>query len=122
MVSEAGKLVNLADWFGAFEVALEDTEKDDEAMVIESNLRKKQRKEASTTRNGSSRSGSQNQRVANGHQDGFDGVEEEDSEDEETTRIRSHQARFLAAAADLAYLGYVQPTKRKVEHVARVVF
>ena len=45
-----------------------------------------------------------------------------ESEDEEIARTRTHQARFLAAAGDLAYLGFVQPTKRKVEHVARIVF
>ena len=31
-------------------------------------------------------------------------------------------ARFLAAVADLAFLGHIQPTKRKAEHVARIVF
>lgn len=137
LVSEAGKLVNLADWFGAFEVALEEEEDDigenddgKETVTVESSssiLRSRRRKVISTrsSRNGGdSLREDQNSRDANGsHKNGMDvDGNEDDSEDEETARIRNHQARFLAAAGDLAYLGYIQPTKRKVEHVARVVF
>jgi hypothetical protein len=32
------------------------------------------------------------------------------------------EARFLQSVADLAYLGFIQPSKRKAEHAARVVF
>lgn len=123
LVSEAGKLVNLADWYGAFEVALEDTEKEEAEKMDESILQAKRRKVAPTksSRNRSTRSGDVHSLAVNGHS-GADDHKAGDSEDDDTAHARIHQARFLAAAADLAYLGFIQPTKRKVEHVARVVF
>lgn len=119
LVSEAGKLVNLADWYGAFEVALHDVEEGVEGDSAGS--REKRRKVAAKkpSRNGKLHQDDEHMLETNGDhaEDG-----EEDSDDEETARSRAHQARFLAAVADLAYLGFIQPTKRKVEHVARVVF
>ena len=47
----------------------------------------------------------------------------QDEEEESKVPLDSQiDARFLACVADLAFLGHIQPTKRKAEHVARIVF
>jgi origin recognition complex subunit 3 len=125
LVAGAGKLVNLADWFGAFEIALEDAdekeneEKEENGSSSRAAKRRKPNVPApSTTRKGKARAIEQ----PNGHPGTNGHTEADDGHEVDTTRKRRHEARFLSAAADLAYLGVVQPTKRKAEHVARVVF
>lgn len=127
LVAGAGKIVNLADWFGAFELALDDVEKEeDDQRNIRPSKSQNGRAKRSTSK-GKSRenepNGSTTTTTTNGHHhDAAVADEGEESEDDELARIKGREARFLAAAADLAYLGFIQPTKRKAEHVARVVF
>lgn len=119
--------MNLADWYGAFEVSLEDdydADKAEEGAPEDSRSSKRHKgpaKRSSSRRSGKSRSDEPNG-YSNGNAEANDGMDTEESEDEDLARMRTHQARFLASAADLAYLGFIQPTKRKAEHVARIVF
>lgn len=48
--------------------------------------------------------------------------DDDDEGDEQERRTRRKQARFLRAVGDLAYVGFLQPTSRKAEHVLKSVF
>ena len=117
LVADAGKLVNLSDWFGAFEVQAGNRGEEglNEAEIEKSPLKKRRVNGANTAASGQARTPQQR-------------AEEEDTEHEsdqdlqETSLARTLEVRFLSTVADLAFLGYIQPTKRKMEHVARVVF
>lgn len=93
---ETGKMINLGDWWIAFEGAAWDEEEG-------KGSKGKRRREASGEE---------------------DEGEEEDEEDEEGAEDaqRRKQARFLRAVGDLAYVGFLQPTSRKPEHVLKSVF
>ena len=104
---DSGRLVNLADWWSAFEQAAVDEEAGDGG-------------EATATKGASAK------RKPGGSDNGMevDGVEEdaEGDEDEDDNPRRRKQARFLRAVADLAHAGYVQPSSRKAEHVSKTIF
>jgi len=105
---DSGRIVNLADWWQAFEQAAADEEEGGDAQGT-----------------GAARAGGK--RKPGGSEDGMevdgkDGEEEDDEGDENDTPRRRKQARFLRAVADLAHAGYVQPTSRKVEHVGKTIF
>lgn len=102
LVADAGKLVNLGDWHGAFELHARESIED-------------HRVELPTTPSKRAKSGS----VTRGRKENGVHVEEAEAAVSLDTQI---DARFLAAVADLAFLGHIQPTKRKAEHVARIVF
>lgn len=90
--ADAGKLVNLADWHGAFELSA--------------------RKAAEETRS------AKRAKTVSARHAGQDGGNSE----AQVPLDLQIDARFLAGVADLAFLGFVQSTKRKAEHVARIVF
>ncbi len=98
---DSGRLINLADWWSAFEQAAVDEEEGAEEVAKAGGKRK-----------------------PGGSDDGME-VDEEDEDgedDEDDNPRRRKQARFLRAVADLAHAGYVQPTSRKVEHVGKTIF
>lgn len=102
---DSGRLINLADWWRAFEQAAVDEEEEEEGAKVVG-----RRVEG---------------RKPGGSDDGMevDGEgEDEEDEDEDDNPRRRKQARFLRAVADLAHAGYVQPTSRKVEHVGKTIF
>lgn len=78
-----GKLINLADWYGAFQLSVQDQQ---ETSPQKSRGKRKR------------------------------------AEENENELKEQQELRFMGAVADLAYLGFVQPNKRKIEHVARNVF
>ncbi|CAE6454349.1 unnamed protein product, partial [Rhizoctonia solani] len=92
---DAGRLLNIADWFGSF-VAVVQHEKVDRALAQASahGLRTRRR------------------RSAEGDGDGEDMVEIQ----------KEYQARFIQSAHELEFLGLIQTTGRRKEHVARTVF
>ena len=118
LVAGAGKLVNLADWYGAFDLAGPlsiasptgkrkgddaDSEGEVEAVTPEKGKKSKVARKGKTA-------------IRNGHRGG---VEEDDvAEGDE----RSKEAVFLDSVAGLAFCGLVGPSKRKAEHVSRIVF
>lgn len=126
LVAGAGKIVNLADWCGAFELALDDIEKEEDDQRDKQPSKSQNGRPKRSTRKGKSRENEPNgfTKTTNGHHhDAAAADEGGESEDaDELASVKGREARFLAAAADLAYLGFIQPTKRKAEHVARVVF
>ena len=86
LLQEAGKVVNLHDWFSTFEVT--------QPARSSAAKRKGKGKRKATE------------------------AELEDAAQHE----RRVQARFVGAVSDLGFLGVIAPTKRKPEHVARVVW
>lgn len=118
LVADAGKLVNLADWYGAFDLAgpsssalptgkreRVDAEIGEEAEPVTPQKGRKSKvasKGKTATRNGHGGGG------------------EEDEVAEGAERLK--EAVFLDSVAGLAFCGLVGPSKRKVEHVSRIVF
>ncbi|KAG8715853.1 hypothetical protein FRC11_014102 [Ceratobasidium sp. 423] len=92
---DAGKLLNIADWFGSF-VAVVQHEKVERAPAQASThgLRTRRR------------------RSAEGDGDGDDMLEIQ----------KEYQARFIQSAHELEFLGLIQATGRRKEHVMRTVF
>ncbi|KAH7344072.1 origin recognition complex subunit 3 N-terminus-domain-containing protein [Rhizoctonia solani] len=92
---DAGRLLNIADWFGSF-VAVVQHEKVDRAPAQASvhGLRTRRR------------------RSAEGDGDGDDMIDIQ----------KEYQARFIQSAHELELLGLIQATGRRKEHVARTVF
>ena len=87
LLQEAGKVVNLHDWFSTFEVS------QPERSSAASRTKTKGKRKATA-------------------------AELEDAAQKE----RRVQARFVGVVSDLGFLGVIGPTKRKAEHVARVVW
>lgn len=103
---DSGRLINLADWWQAFDQAAVDEE---ESAGVGKNEVARER----------------GRRKPGGSDDGMEVDDEEEAEsekDEDDNPRRRKQARFLRAVADLAHAGYVQPTSRKVEHVGKTIF
>ena len=49
-------------------------------------------------------------------------VQAEDEENEQGKPDKLLQARFIRAVSELQFLGFVKPTKRKTDHVARLTW
>ena len=110
----AGKLVNLADWYGAFELAVADETGQGRTPAD----RKRKRKPNTGIRNGKSIRRKGNSRHHSEEPDERDA----DLEDDELEIERQIMARFVQGVAELGLRGYVGPTKRKPEHVQRLVW
>lgn len=94
---ETGKLINLADWWNAFDQSATNEMSDGEG-------RERRRREDAED--------GEDVEMAEGEEEG-----EEPSEQK-----RRKQARFLRAVGDLAHVGFLQSSSRKMEHVAKSVF
>ena len=109
--------MNLADWHGAFRLLLADVEEKDpkDVELFDRQAKKRKVEEIITPRKANSRLSRQQAQEIN---------EEfaSDNEHGEASQASQKEARFLQAVADLAFLGTIQPTKRKIEHIARVAF
>ncbi|EUC56183.1 origin recognition complex subunit 3 [Rhizoctonia solani AG-3 Rhs1AP] len=92
---DAGKLLNLADWFGSF-VAVVQHEKVERVPVQTNTHGLRTRRRRSTEGDG----------------DGEDMIEIQ----------KEYQARFIQSAHELEFLGLIQTTGRRKEHVMRTVF
>ena len=107
LVLEAGKFVNLADWHGA-------------VLSAEADKAAEADEPRTPSRIGRSRPVSS----APGSLDNSD-AEMPDAGKDAPSKVKKQDvdlAKFMQAVSDLAYLGHIQPTKRKAEHVARIVF
>lgn len=98
LFQDAGKLVNLADWYGSYSVALPL-----EADVAEASAARKSKK-----------------RTKGGAPKRKKPAEDELQAKEEQEIQR--KARFVRSVSELAWLGLIFPTKRKAEHVGKLVF
>lgn len=90
---DAGKLVNLADWYGSFCVASPLPSSDPDKTPGKQGRRGTKRKQV-------------------------DEEQTRDAEEQETQR----KARFIRSVSDLAWMGMLHGTKRRGEHVAKLVF
>lgn len=113
---DTGKTINLGDWWMAFDVSA----KNEEKVVVENDGEE----DGEMNGNSPSKKGKGKGKQKNKRQraEVEEDEEEEESEDEEDGPIRRKQARFLRALGDLAYVGFLQPTTRKSEHVLKSVF
>jgi origin recognition complex subunit 3 len=104
---EAGRLLNIADWFGAFV----------NIMQNESVPRASAQAELSQSSKGAGRT----RRATSSVHVGSD-VDAEGEVDEVLEVQREYQARFLQSIHELEFLGLIQATGRRKEHVMRTVF
>lgn len=136
----AGKLVNLGDWLGAFEMASQEIQEEKPRKAAEetddfdaedrrtpSKGRRLKRTRASSPETiVEEEEGGRGKRRRGGpvgqHSLPSGGADSAVAADDDGGDKEIKEARFLSAAAELAYLGFIQPTKRKAEHVARIVF
>lgn len=88
LLQDAGKLVNLGDWYQSFVGA---RPLPAELAIKKSTAQGKKRKQSESV---------------------------EVTEEEESQR----KARFIRAVSETAWLGFIHASKRKVEHVGKVVF
>ena len=97
---EAGRLLNVADWFGAF------------VSIMQDEKVKRPTAETGKTKSRTKRATSAAQ------------TESEVDLDEEGSHdlMQERQARFLHSVHELEYLGLIQTTGRRKEHVMRTVF
>ena len=123
---EAGRMVNVFDWFESFAVVLDSQRK---------HLRKRAAAAAEPTTpsrmNGRGKRGSAQgkgkARVADGdsnHEngDGESSSDESMDEEEEEQWKNEVQARFMRALHELDYMGFVKHTGRKPDHVIRTIY
>lgn len=99
LLQDAGKLVNLGDWFNTFEDNIL-TPPDFSLPALQESRSKRSRRKR-----------------------------EEDSEDSEDDALATSdgpdqikRARFVRAVSELGFLGMIGSTKRKTEHITRVVW
>lgn len=92
---EAGKLLNVADWFGAFVSIMQDEKVSTGTETVKN--------PGGRTRRATTES-------------------ELDHDEGSHDLVQERQARFLHAAHELEYLGLIQATGRRKEHVLRTVF
>ncbi|POY76587.1 hypothetical protein BMF94_0176 [Rhodotorula taiwanensis] len=95
-----GRLANLGEWWGAFELSA--------ANEVEVNGAEGQGEGARKRRRRSDEDG--------------DSEDEDENEDEDEGPERRKQARFLRVVGDLAHLGFIHPTTYKPEHVLKSVY
>ncbi|KAI0643837.1 hypothetical protein C8Q79DRAFT_1012390 [Trametes meyenii] len=117
---EAGRLVNVYDWFESF------------AVVIEAQRRALRRNARSVKTSG--RGGSTDEDVDRDHahavddegedanENGEDEDEAEEAEEAEEQWKLAVQARFVRALHELDYMGFVKHTGRKPDHVIRTIY
>lgn len=109
---EAGKMLNVYDWFESFAVVL-DTQRE----------RLREAKAQSTPKGRGARGKARGKGKANGSRSrtAGDEDEEEGDEDEDEMWKEELQARFIRALHELDYMGFVKHTGRKVDHVTRTI-
>lgn len=124
-----GRLANLGEWWGAFELgAADEVEERDENGQEEGRVGQgagsggkngvaKKRKRGGVDRGGSGDSEAE----AEEDEDEKSSEDDDESEDDEGPERRK-QARFLRAVGDLAHLGFIHPTTYKAEHVLKSVY
>jgi len=100
---EAGRMINVYDWFESFAVVLENQRRkltdqedtDDNEDITETSKKRKGKKPQSHI--------------------------SEEMEDEEIWRMEV-QARFIRAVHELDFIGLIKPTGRKADHIIKTVF
>lgn len=144
LLINAGKFVNLADWHGAFETlksddrgatAISENGAEESDMEVEPSSLPSSRKKGNARTNGAPSTPRKRRRTGNGVKNGDgrsqlngdgehgeNGGVESEVADTAVAMSRQQASCFLQGVADLGWLGVIQPTKRKAEHVARMVY
>ncbi|KAJ8472438.1 hypothetical protein ONZ51_g8517 [Trametes cubensis] len=124
---EAGRMVNVYDWFESFAVVLETQRKKirKRAKRAEQPPLRANGKHTAQKGRARSRSNSRAGMEVDQDQDMNDDDEEEDDdmdeEEEERWKVEV-QARFIRALHELDYMGFVKHTGRKPDHVIRTIY
>ncbi|KIJ07200.1 hypothetical protein PAXINDRAFT_90790, partial [Paxillus involutus ATCC 200175] len=100
---QAGKMINVYDWFESF------------SIVLEAQRRRARTRGLSEDAQTPSRKGKQRQTEE------VEDYPEESEEDSEKWKMEV-QARFIRALHELDYIGLIKHTGRKADHVMRTVF
>ncbi|VDB83183.1 unnamed protein product [Peniophora sp. CBMAI 1063] len=107
---EAGRMVNVYDWYEAFAMALETQRRRLSALKAEADAEKAAQK-------GKAKANGRGKAKAPVPE-----VEEEEDKDAEEKWKMHVQARFIRALHELDYLGFVKHTGRKPDHIVRTVY
>lgn len=123
---DAGRLINVYDWYESFVVALEtqrrELQKAERLRNTNGDDGVSQRSQTPRTprtpkrgRKGKERATEEEENVNE------DEVEEMTEEDVEKWRIEV-QARFMRSYHDLEFMGFIKPTGRKADHVIKTIY
>lgn len=104
---EAGKRINVFDWYESFALALE---------TQRQRLRKRELQSQRTRSRKGKGKGKQRANHSDEEEIGFDS-----KEDEEKWNVQV-QARFISALHELDFMGFIKHTNRKADHVMRTVY
>ncbi|KAH9847296.1 hypothetical protein C2E23DRAFT_849159 [Lenzites betulinus] len=128
---EAGRMVNVYDWFESFAVVLEDQRRKlrrRARLLAEGRTDDGKGKARYGGRRGRSRSADVDMDVdpdmaddGAGEESDEEELDELDEEEEEKWKIEV-QARFMRALHELDYMGFVKHTGRKPDHVIRTIY
>lgn len=110
---EAGKMVNVYDWFQSF------------ASVLDAQHHQQRIRSSSISHSPSKDGvGSKGGEQTEGDADTGMGVEDEDraeNDEDEAWRVEV-QARFMRALHELDYMGFIKHTGRKADHIIRTIY
>ncbi|KAL6306948.1 origin recognition complex subunit 3 N-terminus-domain-containing protein [Sparassis latifolia] len=112
--AEAGRMVNVYDWFQAFAVVLEEQRRQLWRMHRRAEDRPRNEK-------GKDKERAAEMEIDGGGEEDDEGEDDDQGEDEEKWRVEV-QARFIRALHELDYMGFVKPTGRKADHIVRTTF
>ncbi|KAI9057155.1 hypothetical protein FKP32DRAFT_1584688 [Trametes sanguinea] len=125
---DAGRMVNVYDWFESFAVVLEAQRRElrrrERAKLQRSSTQPNGKQPAQNgrgRRRGSRASASMDVDREESRGDGSEDSEEEMDEEEEERWKEEVQVRFLRALHELDYMGFVKHTGRKPDHVIRTI-
>lgn len=120
--AEAGRLINLYDWFVAFGEAARDPDANAASRVkTTAKGRKKTARKKAAPKKGK-RKGKARAAANATEEVGEEADEERGDAPVDPAAERLLLARFTRAVKELEYLGFVKETKRKTDHVIKLVF
>lgn len=106
---EAGRMINVYDWYEAFAMALETQRRRLRVLKAANDAERAAQKDK--TNNGKGK----------GKAPVVEAEDEDDDDAEEKWKMHV-QARFIRALHELDYLGFVKHTGRKADHIVRTVY
>ncbi|GAA5978195.1 hypothetical protein JCM10908_004267 [Rhodotorula pacifica] len=117
-----GRLANLGEWWGAFELGAADEDPEEYQNGNGNGGGKNGSKPAKKRKRAEGRGEDDEDQDSDsdGEEDGTSDSDDDDEEDEGPPRRK--QARFLRVVGDLAHLGFIHPTTYKAEHVLKSVY
>ncbi|CCM05618.1 uncharacterized protein FIBRA_07847 [Fibroporia radiculosa] len=121
---EAGRMINIYDWFQSFVVVLEDQRRRLRRLDQGGHARGRVSPAANLSRQGKAPEREFLQMEIDGEddEDPLPGDEDGDDSEEAQEWLLEVQARFIRALHELEHMGFIKHTGRKADHVIRTVY